>query len=83
MKLSGLKQYVRYKHTYVNIPDPDKTKRYVEYPPYLSILTFENVEAFENYQKSLELQALNGGLRAPFPRGLDYRWYVQYQLVRS
>ena len=83
MKLPGLKQYVRYKYAHVNIPDTDKTKRYVEYPPYLSILTFENIKAFENYEKSLELAAYRSCIAAYFPKGLDFRWYVQYQLMRN
>jgi hypothetical protein len=61
MKLHGLKQYSLYKHAYVSIPDADKTKRYVEYPSFLSVITFDDIKAFENYQKSLELQALGVG----------------------
>ncbi len=84
MKLPGLRGHAQYKHTLVNIPDTDrKTKNFVEYPPYLSILTFDNLEAYKNYENSLELAALKGALRAPFPRGLEYRWWVQYRLIKS
>lgn len=54
-----------------------------EYPSCVSIIYFENAEAFENYQKSRELIAFQKILRNVFASGLPYKWYVQYQLVKS
>jgi hypothetical protein len=83
MKLSGLKQYVQYRLASYNITDGLAPRRPVEYPPYLNIFTFENLKACEEYEKSLELAALKGATQALLPRGLDYKWYVQYQLMKS
>ncbi len=86
MRLPGLKEYTRYQLIEVEstgLSDFYRTKRSVEYPPYLSILTFENIKAFENYEKSLELAAFKSSLYTPFPLGLNYQWYVQYRLMRS
>jgi hypothetical protein len=85
LRLPGFREYTRYK--LIDI-DPtgltvQRTKRPVEYPPRLSILTFDDMDVFENYEKSLELAAFKYALQAPFPPGLNYQWYVQYQLERS
>jgi hypothetical protein len=78
--LPGLKGYDCYKHT--GLKGISEVREW-EYPPYLSIVYFENVEAFENYEKSRELVAYQKALRNVFPNGLNLRWYVEYQLVRS
>jgi hypothetical protein len=83
MELPSLTQYTLYRYSPVNIPDADRTKRYVEYPSFLSILTFEDISSFENYEQSLELAAYRAGLTAYFRKDLDFRWYVQYRLMRS
>jgi hypothetical protein len=86
MKLPGLKEYSWYRLINVEstgLPDYYKTKRAVEYPLYLSILHFENVSAYENYEKSIELAGFREAMKFPFPGGLDFKWYVQYQLVKS
>lgn len=57
--------------------------REVEYPSNLSIFYFENLKAYEDYKKSQELVIFQKALRTVFPRGLKYKWYVQYQLVKS
>jgi hypothetical protein len=54
-----------------------------EYPPYLSIMYFDDIKSFETYTKSASLIAFNKALRTVFPYGLNYKWYVQYQLVKS
>jgi hypothetical protein len=54
-----------------------------EYPRYLSVIYFENMPDIDNYEKSTELAALQKSLRGVFPRGLNYKWYVQYQLTKS
>jgi hypothetical protein len=86
MKLPGLKEYSWYRLINVEstgLPDFYKTKRAVEYPQYLSILHFENVSAYENYEKSIELAGFREAMKLPFPEGLDFKWYVQYQLTHS
>jgi hypothetical protein len=54
-----------------------------EYPPYLSIMYFDDIKSFETYTKSASLIAFNKALRTVFPYGLNYKWYVEYQLVKS
>jgi len=86
MKLPGLKEYSLYRLINVELtglPDYYKTKRAVEYPLHLSILHFENVSAYERYEKSIELAGFREALKVPFPMGLDFKWYVQYQLEKS
>jgi hypothetical protein len=85
-KATGLREYVRYKIidvTSTGFSDITTPKRPVAYPPYLSILTFDNLQAFEDYENSLELAAFKSALQAPFPLGLNYQWYVQYRLARN
>lgn len=83
MKLPGINRYSWYQNVPYEFPDIFKTKRSVEYPPNLSIITFTNLTACEDYEKSMELAALRAGINTCFPKGLDFRWYVQYQLTRS
>lgn len=54
-----------------------------EYPKYLSIIYFENLKAYEDYEKSPELVALQKSMRSVFPRGLNLKWHVQYHLEKS
>jgi heme-degrading monooxygenase HmoA len=78
--LPGLKGYDCYEHS----GQKGLTEsREWEYPPYLSIVYFKNNEAFENYEKSRELIAYQKAIRNIFPNGLNLRWYIQYQLVKS
>jgi hypothetical protein len=37
----------------------------------------------DNYADSTELLAFQKGIADTSPSGLNYRWYVQYKLVRS
>lgn len=78
MKTCGLKGYDYFKFIRV-LPTPLET----DYPPYLSILYFENLEAFENFEQSPEQESFQSALRNILPLGLNYRWYVQYKLVGS
>jgi hypothetical protein len=80
MKLPGVAAYGWYEDTgRRRWPDTRET----EYPKYLSIIYFENVDSYENYAGSSELAALRKSLRSVFPRGLNFKWYVQYRLVTS
>ena len=83
MKLPGLKRCVQYEFTPINITDGVAPIRSVEYPQYLNILTFDDLDSFEKYEKSLELSAFKGALQALLPVGLEHKWYVQYQLMKS
>jgi len=85
MESTGLREYTSYRFIDVERTGLNEFSRpkTVEYPPYLSILTFDNINAFENYESSLELAAFKSALQAPFPLGLNYQWYVQYRLIRS
>jgi hypothetical protein len=86
MKLPSLKEYSWYKLMNLDLnglPDIFKVKRIVQYPPYLSIVHFESIEAYEKYEKSPELAGFRDHMKVPFPSGLDFKWYVQYQLVKS
>jgi hypothetical protein len=86
MKLPGLKEYSWYKFIDVDVnglPDIFKVKRPVQYPSYLSILHFDGINTYENYERSMELAGFRDHMKVPFPAGLDFKWYVQYQLVKS
>lgn len=80
VRLSGLKGYDFYKNAGLN---RIYEEREWDYPLHVSILYFENIEAFENYTKSPELVAFQKVLRNVFPLGLNFKWYVQYQLIQS
>jgi heme-degrading monooxygenase HmoA len=81
LKVPGLKGYDCFKC--LNDTKGSGEARETKYPPFLSIVYFENQEAFENYTKSAELVVFQKGLRNVFPRGPVYKWYVQYKLNQS
>lgn len=60
-----------------------RPKQDPEYPPYVSVFHFDSLKACEDFEKSIELAAFREGIKASFPDGLDYKWYVQYQLIQS
>jgi len=78
--LPGVKGYDWYRDTGLRRREFNREN---EYPKYLSILYFENIEAFGGFTESRELAAFLKAMRVVFPRGLNYKWYVQYQLVKS
>jgi len=80
VRLPGFKGYDWYKYTGLT---RSQDVREHEYPKYLSIIYFENTQAFDNFVKSPELAAFFKVMRSVFPRSLRYGWYVQYQLVQS
>lgn len=81
MKQAGLKGYDYYQYRGISVNYPNLMER--EYPMYLSAIHFENIEAFERFEKSNELAVCKRTMREIFPSGLVYQWYVQYQLVKS
>jgi heme-degrading monooxygenase HmoA len=80
MKTCGLKGYDYLKYSGFG---PVNLARETEYPSYLSVLYFEDVAAFEHFQASPEQVSFQSALRYVFPLGLNYKWYVQYQLTHS
>ena len=80
IKLPGLKGYDWYRH--VGFGRFQETKER-NYPKYLSIIYFENTEAFDNFVKSPELASFFRAMRNVFSLGLPYKWYVQFQLRKS
>jgi len=52
-----------------------------EYPQDLSIIYFENLKAYQNFQKSKELEVYDKNLAAAFPGGLNYKWNNAFQLM--
>jgi len=82
VKLPGIKAYNFYKDTGLKGSGIMPMREW-EYPEFLSVLYFENQTAFEDYNKSPELLSFHKAIANIFPSGLNYKWYVQYQLVRS
>jgi hypothetical protein len=80
MKLPGLKGCDWYEYTKLH---RIKEIRELNYPEYLSIIYFENLKAFDDFEKSPELVALQKSMRSVFPRGLNLQWHVQYELIKS
>jgi antibiotic biosynthesis monooxygenase (ABM) superfamily enzyme len=79
MKTCGLKGY-----DYMKFSSPGGSQaRETEYPAYLSILYFEDIKTFEHFEESAELVSFQSALCNVFPLGLNYKWYVQYQLLKS
>lgn len=83
MKLSGLREYNYCRIMDLEEPEVARPKDISVHPIYLSVLQFENLKAFENYEKSMELAAFREAMKVPFPKGLNFHWYVQYQLMGS
>jgi hypothetical protein len=81
MQKKGLKEYDFYKYIGISVNFDNLLLK--EYPTYLSVIYFENIRDFENFEKSHELAVCKRTLRDIFPRGLEYQWYVQYELVQS
>jgi hypothetical protein len=81
MKQSGFKGYDYFKFVSIAVNYDNLLEK--EYPIYLSAVYFENIKAFENFEKSNELAVCKNTLRDIFPKGLNYKWYVQYQLIQT
>ena len=83
MKTPGLKGYNCLKWTDAPIRWDDTKYLKTEIPPYISILYFENMAAFQNYSESLEYIAFKRNMELEFPGSLSIIWNVEYQLVKS
>jgi hypothetical protein len=82
IKFPGLKGYDWYQYLGSGFGRRSGT-RVENYPKYLSALYFDNIQAFNDFVNSQELASFLKAMRSVFPRGLEYRWYVQYQLTQS
>jgi hypothetical protein len=80
MKQPGIKGYDYYTYSGIQVRND---ARETEYLAYLSVIYFENMQSFDKYENSPELTTFHKTLRNVFPRGVNYRWYVQYQLAFS
>jgi len=81
MKLPGIKGYDFFKDTGIRVVPTFREK---DYPTYLSVVYFQDVKAFENYEKSTEVATLRKNLMQVFPPlGPNFKWYVQYRLEKS
>jgi heme-degrading monooxygenase HmoA len=63
--------------------NPRNDLRRTEYPTYISIVYFENLPAFADFESSPELTTFQKTMFNIFPLGLNYAWYAQYQLIKS
>ena len=81
MKTPGLIAYDRFKWTGWKGDYADA--REIDYPANLSLLYFENIKAFEDYEKSLEVAAFRKVQANDFPEGLRYWYYAQFELKGS
>ena len=79
MKNCGLKGYDYFKYCRLG----GNISMETEYPSYISILYFENLKAFDDFEKSSEQVSFQTALRNILPFGLNYRRYAQYQLNHS
>jgi len=70
MKNCGLKGYDLLKYPGLA---PSTQAKETEYPPYLSILYFEDLKAFEHFEGSSEQLSFQSALRNIFPLGLNYK----------
>jgi hypothetical protein len=83
MKVPGVTEYSRWWLTNIDgmtTPKPGVTEN-SEYPQDLSIIYFENLKAYQNFEKSREFAAFRKTLAAEFPNGLNYKWNVVYRLT--
>jgi len=61
----------------VNVQEEYRVK---EYPKYISLLYFQSIEDFNDFEISPALAAFKRALKQILPGGLTYRWYVEYLL---
>jgi hypothetical protein len=80
MKLPGMIGYDWFVYTGLSRKE---NVREIEYPRYLSLVYFEDINGYEAFAQSAELGSFLKMMKKVFPLGLKYEWYVQYQLVRS
>jgi hypothetical protein len=79
MRNCGLKGYDYFKFCCLG----ENISMETQYPPYISVLHFENLKAFDEFERSSEMVSFQSALRNILPFGLNYRRYVQYQLTNS
>jgi hypothetical protein len=80
LKLPGLTGYDFYKFIKFEASYDDTGNLEKDYPAFLSLLYFEDLNALENYRKSPELATFQKVLQADFSGALNTRWDVAYKL---
>jgi hypothetical protein len=83
MRLPGIKKYNLYKLLDYKFLEWMRPKGTGVHPAYLSALYFDSVEAYQNYENSIEVAAMRQALKEHFDRDLEFKWSVQYQQILS
>ena len=83
LKVPGVIEYCRLWLTNIQRRTPPKpgVSENPNYPQDLTIIYFENLKAYQNFEKSREFAAFKKNLAAEFPNGLNYKWNVVYRLT--
>lgn len=83
LKVPGVIEYSRWWLSNIRnrMPPKPNMSEDPKYPQDLSIIYFENLKAYQNFEKSREFAAFNKTLAAEFPNGLNYKWNVVYRLT--
>jgi hypothetical protein len=82
IRMPGVIEYNRWWLTNIQSRMPPKPviSENPETPKDLSIFHFENLKAYQNFEKSREFAAFNKNLALEFPNGLNFKWNVVYRL---
>jgi hypothetical protein len=80
MKLDGLKAVNVYEFTGLSV---QKEAKEPNYPQSIAIIYFDNLEAYETFERSAELYIFRKAIKYEFPEGVSFRFNVQYQLLKS
>jgi hypothetical protein len=83
IKSPGLKAYNCFKLSGFSMRWPDRIYVNTEIPPYISILYFDNIQAFDDYRASPEYMAFKRNLELEFAQSMTTVWDVEYQVVKS
>ncbi len=83
LKVPGVIEYSRWWLSNIRsrMPPKPNISEDPKYPQDLSIIYFENLKAYQNFEKSREFAAFNKTLAAEFPNGLNLKWNVVYRLT--
>jgi hypothetical protein len=80
MKLTGITGYDLYKFIQIHNKSTTSPLLANDYPAFISMLYFENLNAVDNYKKSRELAAFQKVMQADFSGALNTNWDVAYEL---
>jgi hypothetical protein len=85
LKVPGVNEYSRW--LFYNIrnggfPTPMPPEEEAKYPADLSVFYFDDMKAFQDFEKSKELLLYRKAIKSEFP-DLSYKWGASYQLHKS